>query len=80
MFGAVVWCDDALRCSVVLFCGTLCCMLSYVVVCGVVWGAMRCAVVRCGVPKLCYQMAMAGMPCIRAMQNGRAVCQNARCV
>ena len=45
--------------------------------------------VRCGVcvcvcvcvcRRRCYQMAMAGMPCIRVMQNGRAVCLNARCV
>ena len=55
---------------------------------GVVWygavryGAARCDAARCG--GVCqrhdYQMAMAGMPCIQLMQNGRAGCPYARCV
>ena len=40
------------------------------------------AVVWCGVVcrRRCYQMAMARMPCIRVMQNRRAVCLSACCV
>ena len=40
-------------------------------------GAVRCGVVC---ERRCYQMAMAGMPCIWVMQNGRAVCLNGHCV
>ena len=40
---------------------------------GPVWSGVVC-------PRRRYQMAMAGMPCIWGMQNGRVVCPNACCV
>ena len=69
-FGSgVVWCG-------VVWCG--------VVWCGVVWcGVVWCGVVWCGVVcrRRCYQMAMAGMSCIRVLQNREGcVSKRALCV
>ena len=72
----VVWCG-VVWCGVV-WCGVVWCGVVWcgVVWCGVVWcGVVWCGVVWCGVVcrRQCHQMATARRPCIRVMQNGRAV-------
>ena len=81
MCGAVlwVWCITYCSCMYrhVLCCVVLCCVMQ----CNALrCGAVRCGAVRCGVPKALLFNGMAGMPCIWVLQNGRAVCLNARAV